>query len=196
MKGRVRVAWTGDCAGRYLLRYSNDGGTDLPRGGPSLSETEYIVDLDTLPGGERCQFQVLATTGICTGSALSSSFSVPQKPRQALIQGDGPHTGIDHGQLLRLSGLAFSPEAGSADPRDLQWSSDKDGPLGVGSELISRSLSPGLHIISLRAPDGLGGTSVTEHEVRVAQPLLRSHTSREHPKHTQRDHDLGEIPPR
>src|SRR5258705_11391898 len=50
---------TGDCGGgalRYLLRYSNDGGRIFRAVAPSLSETEYTVDLDRLPGGDRCRF--------------------------------------------------------------------------------------------------------------------------------------------
>jgi hypothetical protein len=196
LKGRVRVVWSSDCGRRYLLRYSNDGGQTFRAVAPSLSETEYTVDLDTLPGGDRCRFQVLATEGIRTGSALSDVFSVARKPRQVVILADAPHTEVGQGQTLWLRGFAFSPEAGSGDPRDLAWSSDKDGELGSGPELVSRGLTPGRHRISLRAPDGLGGTTVTSHEVSVMALPVRHHTSHQHPKHTQRHHDSGEVPPR
>jgi len=197
LKGRVRVASTnGGCGARYLLRYSNDGGRTFRAVAPSLSETEYTVDLDTLPGGERCRFQVLATEGIRTGSAVSDVFSVARKPRQVVIVADATHTEVGQGQTVRLRGFAFSPEEGSAAPRDLTWSSDKDGALGVGPELVVRGLSAGQHRISLQVPDGMGGTSVTHHEVRVVAPPVSHHTSRQHPQHTQRHHDTGEVPPR
>lgn len=199
LKGRVRVVWSGECGGRalrYLLRYSSDGGQTFRAVAPSLSETEYTVDLDTLSGGDRCRFQVLATEGIRTGSALSDVFCVPRKARQVAIVSDAPHTEVEQGQTLRLRGFAFSPEAGSTDARELEWTSDRDGALGVGPEVASRSLSAGVHVISLRAPDGLGGTSVAQHEVRVVPRPVGFHTSHQHPKHTQKHHDSGEIPPR
>jgi hypothetical protein len=199
LKGRVRVAWTGDCgerALRYLLRYSNDDGRTFRAVAPSLSETEYTVDLDTLPGGDRCRFQVLATEGIRTGSAVSDVFSVARKPRQVVIVADATHSEVGQGQTVRLRGFAFSPGEGSAAPRDLTWSSDKDGALGAGPELVVRGLSAGRHRISLQVPDGLGGTSETHHEVRVVAPPAGHHTSRQHPQHTQRHHDTGEVPSR
>jgi hypothetical protein len=199
LKGRVRVVWSGECGGRalrYMLRYSSDGGKTFRAVAPSLSQTEHIVDLDTLAGGDRCQFQVLATEGIRTGSALSDVFRVPRKGRQVIIASDPSPAAIKQGETLRLRGFAFSPDAGSADPRTLAWTSDRDGALGAGPELVSQSLSPGEHVIALHAPDGLGGTSVAEHHIRVVPTPVVFHTSREYPKHTQRDHDSGKLPPR
>jgi hypothetical protein len=199
LKGRVRVVWTGECGGRalrYLLRYSSDGGKTFRAVAPSLSETEYTVDLDTLSGGERCLFQVLATEGIRTGSALSDVFSVPRKGRLPIIVSDPPGAEIVQGGSLRLRGFAFSPDAGSADPRTFVWTSDKDGALGIGSDVVLDRLTPGDHVISLQVPDGLGGASIAEHRVRVAPAPVIFHTSREYPKHTQKDHDTGKLPPR
>ena len=199
LKGRVRVVWSVRCEGRalrYMLRYSADGGQTFRAVAPSMSETEYVVDLGSLPGGDRCSFQVLATEGIRTGSASSDVFRVPRKTRQGTIANDSPKPQIQQGETLRLRGFAFSPDAGSADPRDLAWVSDRDGPLGIGPELAVQSLSPGVHVISLHAPDGSGGTSIAEHLVRVVPAPVVFHTSKEDPKHTQKDHDTGKLPPR
>src|SRR5262249_48308399 len=72
LSGRVRFAWEGHNVGKalsYLVRYSNDGGASYRAISPAISETELIVDLDRLPGGEQCILQVLATEGIRTDEA-------------------------------------------------------------------------------------------------------------------------------
>ena len=55
-----------------------------------------------------------------------------------------------------LSGSAFDLEELGLDDRALTWESDRDGKLGTGSEVITRTLSAGQHRITLRARDGSG----------------------------------------
>jgi hypothetical protein len=199
LKGRVRVVWSGRCEGqplRYMLRYSADGGQTFRAVAPSLSETEYVVDLDNLPGGDRCRFQVLATEGIRTGSALSEVFRVPRKTRRSTITSDSSKPEVQQGATLRLRGFAFSPDAGSADPRDLAWVSDRDGPLGIGPVLAVQNLSPGAHRISLHAPDGLGGTSIAVYQAQVVPAPVDFHTSKKHPKHTHKRQTPAKSSPR
>jgi hypothetical protein len=55
-----------------------------------------------------------------------------------------------------LAGSAFDLEELGLDDRALTWESDRDGKLGTGSELLTRTLSVGEHRITLRARDGSG----------------------------------------
>jgi hypothetical protein len=50
---------------------------------------------------------------------------------------------------------------------DVVWSSNIDGLLGRGFELIATDLSHGTHTLSLTAPDGLEGTTTAEVSIKV-----------------------------
>jgi hypothetical protein len=173
LSGKIRVKWKAqyhDNRLNYLLRYSNDGGSTWRAIAPRLHVTEYIVNLDLLPGGERCQFQVLATEGIRTGEAVSVYFSVARHPcRTMIIKSEIPNI-LTVGQKLTFLGLSFSPDTGSLHPSELRWDSDVEGPLGSGSEINNINLRPSLHKISLRAPDALGGESVDSIQIEVKVP--------------------------
>jgi len=197
LSGKVCVAWEGQSDDKllhYLLRYSNNGGQSWRAVAPTLRVTEYIVDLDRLPGGEKCQFQVLATEGIRTDMAVSKPFRVLQKPRETTII--SPPTGavVVPGQTVTLVGESFSPDIGSAHPSEMQWSSDLDGQLGVGQEINLSTLRPGLHKLSLQTPDGYGGQSITSIQLEVKAPTPRKHTSLTYPDHTSKDHESGQVP--
>jgi len=197
LSGKVRVAWEAhfdDKPLHYLLRYSNDGGKSWRAVAPRLRTTEYVVDLDNLPGGEGCQFQVLATEGIRTGMAVSEPFRVPQQPRETSIILPTPGVVFAPGQTVTFVGESFSPHTGSAQPSELQWHSDLDGALGVGHEISLNKLRPGLHTISLKAPDGCGGESMVSLQIEVKAPISRKHTSLTHPGHTSKDDDSEQVP--
>jgi len=198
LSGKVRVAWKAHFRNKplhYLLRYSNDDGQTWRAVAGRLDVNEYVVDLDRLPGGEFCRFQVLATEGIRTGGAVSGFFSVPQRPRVTNIVSPPAGTVVASGELVTLLGESFSPDTGSAAETDLQWHSDLDGALGIGHEFYLRTLRPGVHTITLRTSDGCGGESAATVQVEVKEQPARKHTSWTHPGHTSRDHDAGRIPP-
>ena len=67
---------------------------------------------------------------------------------------------------VELAGAAYSPD-GFAEKEELFWSSNIQGYLGIGSHLIGNNLIPGEHLISLVAPDGMGGETRAEYRVRV-----------------------------
>jgi hypothetical protein len=50
---------------------------------------------------------------------------------------------------------------------DVLWSSDIDGDLGVGYELVLQTLSVGQHKITLSVPDGLGGNAASSVAITV-----------------------------
>ena len=144
------------------------------------------MDFDRLPGGEDCRLQVLATEGIRTGHAITDAFQVPRRPRDVIIS--APTADIAAGEPVTLVGEAFSPHYGGASPSELRWYSDLDGELGSGRE-IRRALRPGLHQITLRAPDGQGGEAAHSVRIQVTPRAPAKHTSRTHPGHSSTDHD-------
>jgi hypothetical protein len=196
LSGKVGVTWEAhfhDKGLNYLLRYSNDGGSTWRAVAPSLQVTQYIVDFDLLPGGEKCQLQVLATEGIRTGMAVSEFFSVPRHPRATTIIKPQSGTTITAGQKVTLFGDSYSPDTGSAHPSELKWYSDIEGLLGSGLTIYNIVLRPGLHKISLQTNNGLGGESVESIQIEVKTSASHKHTSLTHPGHTSKNHDSGKM---
>jgi hypothetical protein len=196
--GKVKVSWKathfGDKPLYYLIRYSNDGGQSWLNISPRLRETEHIVDLDLLPGGEKCYFQILATEGIRTGMAISCPFIVQPKPCKTVIIAPASGTKVAPGQTVTFLGESFSPSTGSAHPSEIQWYSNLDGLIGTGHEIYVRTLQTGLHTISLRVRDDCGESSASI-QIEVKLPIPVKHTSLTHLDHTSRDHNSGKIPP-
>ncbi|RAT97702.1 hypothetical protein [Brevibacillus sp. Leaf182] len=175
LSGKVRVAWkteAGNKAASYLLRYSNDGGRSWRAVAPSMEVTEYEVDLDHLPSGGSCQFQVLATEGIRTGMAVSEPFQVPERPCKVYINNPVPGAIVWLGRVTHFMGDAFSPDIGSVHPSKLHWYSDIGGLLGVGQEIYVRSLQPGSHTISLKVVDRDNQECAASIHIVVKNPII------------------------
>ena len=160
LSGTHTVKWTNRSSSRqvsYMLRYSNDTGNSWRAIATALSVTEYTVDLDTLPGGDSCVFQVLASAGIRTASATTTPFAVGRKPATTSIVLPRDEAAFVHGDTVTLFGTVSSGDGIGGDGDTLSWSSSIDGFLGSGSQLAVHTLSAGKHRISLRAVDAPGG---------------------------------------
>lgn len=152
LRGRQTVSWKVSGASQpptYMLRYSWDGGASWRAVAGNLKENSVTVDMDALPGGEKCLFQVLASAGLRTGAATSKPFRVPERPARLLIASPRDGDSVTAGTSVYLFGAAFLPGGATADPDALRWSSDRDGSLGTGSQVILHTLSGGEHRITL-----------------------------------------------
>jgi hypothetical protein len=163
----VTLRWTGRHREReltYLVRYSSDAGQTWRLVAANLSRAECQLHQRSLPGGERCLVQVVASSGIRTTVAESKPFAVPLTPRKATIL--SAETSAS-GQVV-LRGGAFSPDFGLGAPQDVTWNSNVDGLLGYGFALVAdRLTTEGLHVITLTAPDGLGGLATASTPVTM-----------------------------
>lgn len=196
LSGEVLVAWEAEDYGkplRFLLRYSNDDGRSWQTITPSIDKTDQIVNLDLLPSGEKCRFQVLASEGIRTGSAVTAPFVIKKEPIEVIIANPLQKTTFMRGDKSSLIGVAYSPDIGSFSASELKWESDIDGSLGVGRELNIDRLNPGLHRIALKAPDYADKESITSIQVEICTPTPIKHTSLTHHGHTSKDHDSGKV---
>lgn len=168
--GKLKLEWATkskpDEKVTSIIRYSNDGGKTWQPVAIGLEESEYEVDLDQLPGGDDCRLQVVASTILRTATAETDPFIVEKKAREAMISPISDLTGTRPQRHVELAGCAYSPDS-CADEEELQWFSNLEGYLGTGSHLIANNLRAGEHVISLVAPDGLGGETRAEHRVRV-----------------------------
>jgi hypothetical protein len=167
----IRLEWTGKAPSgkqlEYLLRYSPDDGESWHSIAAALTEPSYVVELDQLPGGDRCRLQVVASSGVRTTTAQTPPFAVSVKPAWAHILSPVDGTILNEGEPLELSGIGFSPNFGTSSSEEMWWSSDRDGLLGTGREIFVADLSPGRHQLQLTVLDGIGGESTASVTIQV-----------------------------
>lgn len=163
---QARVTWKvgGASLGKVysLLRFSTDEGRTWRVIGTDLKEMEKEVDLASLPGGEKCVFQV-ASYGFVgdkilrTAIATSDPFSRPVTPRLPFIIAPRPNQTFPEGAPILLVGGGFSPSVGSPDFDEILWTSRTGEVLGTGSEVLLPKLPVGRHKIRMDIADGLDG---------------------------------------
>jgi len=150
--GTAVVRWTcSPPAARVMLRYSADGGATWVGIIPPRKGRSAEVDLDRLPGGEHCCFELLASADLRTTIVRSPFFRVaPKTPRPLLISPGGTRS-VGGGVPVEFSGAVTD----QGDPDGLVWTSSLDGELGRGSYLVIADLTVGQHRIGLHlgAPD-------------------------------------------
>ena len=158
----------------YSLLYSNDNGETWTAVAVNLQEQAYTLNLSQLPGGSSCLLRVVATDGFNVGQALSSVFTVEDKPPAACIITPENGETYGEGEEIRLEGFGYDLEDGILEGSSLQWVSSLNGLLGTGSGLTLSNLSPGSHQITLAVRDSTGKTAedtITVTVERVGKPV-------------------------
>ena len=99
---------------------------------------------------------VLTALASCAGS--SEPVASTNQPPQSAIE--RPLFGAVYPESTEVTFLGSStdPEEGPLGGAALVWSSAIDGPLGTGDSITVPRLSPGAHLVTLRATDGQGAT--------------------------------------
>jgi hypothetical protein len=110
-----------------------------------------------LTGGEECFFEVVASAGVRTTTSRSERFNVRRKPREAYILMPSNGSILVKSQSINFLGGGFSPDFGTPEFTEVQWTSSLDGFIGSGYHVAHYDLSAGRHKITLSVPDGLGG---------------------------------------
>lgn len=174
-RDKVHVSWnaaeTDDCLW-YLVQYSCDGGATWRNVAPHTRETSIAISRISLAGGKECVFQVLASSGIRTGSATSEAISIDPEPPEVRIAGG--ETTVARGETLALRAFAFSPDTGSLPLANVTWISDRDGEVARGRRVLIRSLSLGKHQLTANVPDGEGGDYTARTDIEVKPRRVHS----------------------
>jgi hypothetical protein len=171
----MTFTWSGrhpSAALRYMVRYSADDGKTWRVFAASLGRQEWRLQPRQLPGGDRCLLQVVASSGIRTSVAQTQPFSSPRKPRSAVILSPKSNSETGAARSAVLRGGAFSSDFGLGAMEDVVWTSNLDGVLGRGFEVVADDLSSGVHTITLSVPDGQGGMATASTLLRVT-PLAQ-----------------------
>ena len=117
------------------------------------------------PAGREGRIEWRAVDGVGLTSTSGALEVWINRPPRATI--DAPRDGDE----IR-PGVDYKLRATSGDPDghtlNETWSSDVDGELGVGSEVLVR-LSEGEHVLTLRVEDPLGGVDETTVKVVVVE---------------------------
>jgi hypothetical protein len=152
-----------------LVRYSHDGGRTWQSVAADLREARCLVNLDLLPGGEECRFQVIVSSGLSAAVLDSELFVVRRKPRQAHIVSPQNGQTFRAGEPVVFAGGGHSPDFGTSASDEVAWSSSQQCELGTGSYLVRDDLPPGSHRITLSTPDGQGGETSVSVWIKVVE---------------------------
>ena len=150
----------------YSVLYGSDGSSWVPVG-VSITQTQLAVDAAELAGGNAARIRVLASDGINTSSDESDSvFTVGQNPPSVYIFSPEDNMAVLPDSVLWYHGYAYDLEDGMLEGTSLQWSSNRDGLLGAGSEALVTP-SRGQHVITLTATDSDGAKAAASINVFV-----------------------------
>jgi hypothetical protein len=159
--GRQTISWVSSVEGCLAtLGYSNDEGiTWSPMSLPSVNR-DIVVDMDALPGGDNCMFELIATDGFTTTRLRSETFAVTPKGWGLWILAPATDAFIHSGEVVSLAAQGYHFEERVPSFNDIYWSSSVDGGLGIGAR-VSATLSPGLHRITATMYDASSEVTVT-----------------------------------
>jgi hypothetical protein len=140
------------------LRYTNDGGRTWIGVRADVREDRTVVAMAALPGGEECRFELIASAGFRTVTMSTASFPRPRRARTAVIlRPPAEGTSVPVGTPILFAGGAHSPDFGLAPEREVHWQSDIEGPVTSGVLAWITFKNAGEHLVTLNAPDGMGG---------------------------------------
>ena len=172
LRRRVTLRWRSrdadDGRRHYTVLYSHDGRRYIPIAA-GLRKTSLKVDLRRLPGGMRARFRVIATDGVRTGSARSAPLSVAAKAPRVLIETPGEGAQLAAGEATTFAATVTDLQDLRLPASRVVWRSSLQGEIGRG-EAISAALSPGNHVITVRATNRAGKSATRRIAVSVAAP--------------------------
>lgn len=172
--GTYTVTWTASDADgdplSYSVLYSPDGSEWVPVA-MGITQTQAVVNAAKLAGGDAARIRVLASDGVNTTADESDApFTVGRKGPQAFILVPERDITIAPGTPLWLQGYAYDLEDGTLPETALRWTSNRDGDLGTGSQVLV-SLSSGEHLITFTAADSDGNPATATVRVYVGNRL-------------------------
>lgn len=154
----------------YLVLYSRDAGATWEALGSDMRETSYPLDASQLAGTNQALIRVIASDGVNTSQDdTDAAFVIEKKNPEVMILNPAESTQLEPGTSVVLRGTAADAEDGSLPDESLIWTSNRDGPLGSGSEIVA-DLSSGIHTVTLTAHDADGNFSSDTIEVIVQYP--------------------------
>ena len=114
-----------------------DGSNWVPVGA-TITQTQLVVNAAELAGSANVRILVLASAGVNTSSDESNApFTVERKPPQVFIISPEADSATLAGTPVWLEGYAYDLEDGTLGDAALAWSSNRDGDLGTGAQVLT-----------------------------------------------------------
>jgi hypothetical protein len=164
----ARIAWAGsDPDGDrvtydVLLAYPGSARTVVLASG--VRGTEALVPTRWLPGGEGATLRVEASDGFRVAAAEHAGLSIPDHAPEVTVAYPAAGAAFRSGGRVTLRAIALDPEEGTLSGDRVHWTSDVQGALGTGDDLLV-ALKAGTHLIRVDAIDARGARA--EATVRV-----------------------------
>ncbi len=175
--GSIPISWTGfdqdNDELQYAVLYSQDDGGSWSPLTVGFKETFVEFDTNLWAGSETTRLRISASDGFNTSSVDTDPFQVAPKPPSVWIYQPQSETALNPYETVFLNGHAEDLEDGLLQGSNLVWTSNIDGFLGTGEQLILPGLwlTPGDHTITLTAVDGDGQLGTTSVEVFIGQKM-------------------------
>ena len=131
-----------------------------------------MVNTEFLPGSQTSQIKILATDGINTTEDFSDGFfQVEGKSPLAKVYNPLNNEQIPYGISALLDGTGYDLEDGIISGDNISWSSDKDGFLGTGPNILV-DLSYGCHTLTIKITDSDGYSSQDSINIFVGSKIF------------------------
>ena len=167
------VSWTAfDEDGDVLtaaVYFSSDGGkTWRPLAG-GLDGYQAEFDTSLWPQTEQGMLRVQVTDGLNTAEDVTGPFTVTAKPPVVFVVSPDDGDLLSPGWPERFTATGYDAEDGSLAGDAFSWTSNRDGELGTGGEIVVTDLSPGWHEITVTVTDSDGQLAADTIEVGVIE---------------------------
>lgn len=136
-------------------------GTGSPLSTTALSAGAHVLTVVATDSGGNTGSATVGLTVLPMNAAPTVTITAPMNG--VTVQAGAP---------LSLEGTASDPEDGALSGASLTWRSSLDGVLGTGSPLVTSSLQPGTHTLSLTATDSGGRTGSASIQVVVQMTTM------------------------
>jgi hypothetical protein len=163
VSGPITVTWSasdpdGDNITATLL-FSEDGGATWDPIALGIPGDQVDLETDFWPGTDQGMLRILVTDGVNTSEDITGPFGVPSKAPEAFIV--APHDWAVLPPEMPVFFLAAGDDAedGPLSSGAYSWTSDRDGYLGSGEEILVEALSPGWHQVTVTATDSHNNTA-------------------------------------
>jgi hypothetical protein len=179
------ISWNGSDQDGDSLYYDVDYSVDGQNWFPiaiNTTATQLMINSANLQGSNNAFVRVRATDGFNTSSDISNAaFHVAGHTPTIQIVAPSSSISIISGAAVFFQALASDFEDGTSLDTQISWSSNRDGNLGIGNNIVANSLSLGQHTITAKVTDSEGKTSTATRLVTVgallppsASPVLTS----------------------
>lgn len=143
----------------FTVQFSPDLGNTWETLAVDWSGRSYTLARSYLSASTMALIRVIASDGFLSAWDVSDNpFRVANQEPAGIIVSPGNGQAFAGTQTIDFESVAFDKEEGPLQGRQIQWVSDKNGPLGFGNELhrVASSLAQGQHTITLLVTDAQG----------------------------------------